>query len=228
MSYYDVDAILTDAEVQYSRRRIHDPRVHHTAVPCIKKQLSLTSGGPSSAPAQKVPCQFELDAPDLGHLDSSSSTGLKPGTALTLPLWLAEMLALASTGGSGEDARAPLTLNLPPCLSERVANALKADPRAVALRDQSAHFYGVGVRMLDLFDERELGAVLRRTFVLRAADVGLHARKADETGVGGGASAGASGEEFLRGLDEWERGLFRRGHDGVRGAREWMDKVKKG
>ncbi|KAL3962367.1 hypothetical protein ACCO45_003890 [Purpureocillium lilacinum] len=151
MSYYDVDAILTDAE--------------------------------------KVPCQFELDAPDLGHLDSSSSTGLKPGTPLSLPLWLAEMLALASTGG--DDARAPLTLNLPPCLSERVANALKADPRAVALRDQSAHFYGVGVRMLDLFDERELGAVLRRTFVLRAADVGLHARKADETGVGAAAAARA-------------------------------------
>ncbi|PNY29644.1 DNA replication complex GINS protein PSF3 [Tolypocladium capitatum] len=177
MSYYDVDAILADAE--------------------------------------KVPCRFELDVPYLGHLDNSP--GLKPGTALSLPLWLAEMLALAS---AGEDSKAPLTLNLPPCLSEQVAAALKADPRAVALRDQSAHFYGVGVRMLDLFDERELGAVLRRTFVVRAGDVGLHARKADE-GVGG------HGAEFLRGLEEWERALFRRGHEGVRGAREWMDKVKR-
>lgn len=216
MSYYDVDAILTDAEVPYSSNSSHNP-----TCPC-REPPSLTR-----APAQKVPCQFELDAPDLGHLDSSSSTGLKPGTPLSLPLWLAEMLALASTGG--DDARAPLTLNLPPCLSERVANALKADPRAVALRDQSAHFYGVGVRMLDLFDERELGAVLRRTFVLRAADVGLHARKADETGVGGGSGgAGPAGEEFLRGLDEWERALFRRGHDGVRSTRDWMEKVKKG
>lgn len=153
--------------------------------------------------------------PHLGHLDNSS--GLKPGTQLSLPLWLAEMLALAS---SGEDAKAPLTLNLPPCLSEQVVAALKADPRAVPLRDQSAHFYGVGVRMLDLFDERELSAVLRRTYVLRAADVGLHARKADE-GVGG------QGQEFLRGLEEWERGLFRRGHEGVKGAKEWTDKVKK-
>lgn len=164
---------------------------------------------------QKVPCQFELDVPYLGHLDNSS--GLKPGTPLSLPLWLAEMLALAS---SGEDSKAPLTLNLPPCLSEQVLAALKADPRAVPLRDQSAHFYGVGVRMLDLFDERELSAVLRKTFVVRAGDVGLHARKADE-GVGG------QGEEFLRGLDEWERGLFRRGHEGVRRAKDWTDKVKK-
>ncbi|KAG8414313.1 DNA replication protein [Metarhizium acridum] len=177
MSYYDVDAILTDAE--------------------------------------KVPCQFELDVPYLGHLDNSS--GLKPGTPLSLPLWLAEMLALAS---AGEDSKAPLTLNLPPCLSDQVINALKADPRAVALRDQSAHFYGVGVRMLDLFDERELGAVLRTTFVVRANNVGLHARKGED-------SVGGQGEEFLRGLDEWERNLFRRGHEGVRAAKEWTDKVKK-
>lgn len=127
------------------------------------------------------------------------------------------MLALASTS---EDAKAPLTLNLPPCLSDDVIAALKADPRAVALRDQSAHFYGIGVRMLDLFDERELSNVLRRTWVVRAGDVGLHARKAED-GVGG------RGEEFLRGLEEWERGLFRRGHDGVKGAKEWMEKVKK-
>ncbi|KAH7319587.1 hypothetical protein B0I35DRAFT_477925 [Stachybotrys elegans] len=178
MSYYDVDAILTDAE--------------------------------------KVPCQFEIDAPDLGHLDHSTG-GLKAGTQLSLPLWLAEMLALAA---AGEDARAPLTLNLPASLSEAVVAALKADPRAVPLRDQSLHFYGVGVRMLDLFEEPELGAVLRRTFVVRANDVGLHARKADE-GVGG------QGEEFLRGLDEWERALFRRGHEGVKGAKEWTEKVKK-
>lgn len=164
-----------------------------------------------------MPCTFELDAPYLGHLDNSA-TGLKPGTALSLPLWLAEMLALANPGD--DSSKAPLTLNLPPCLSEQVVSALKADPRAVAIRDQSAHFYGVGVRMLDLFDEGELAAVLRKTFVARAEDVGLHARKADEGVVGGG-------QEFLRGLDEWERRLFRTGHDGVRGAKEWTENVKK-
>jgi GINS complex subunit 3 len=142
---------------------------------------------------------------------------LKPGTPLSLPLWLAEMLALAS---SGEDAKAPLTLNLPPCLSEQVIAALRADPRAVTLRDQSLHLYGIGTRMLDLFDERELGVVLRKTFVVRAADVGLHARKAEE-------SVGGQGEEFLRGLEEWERALFKRAHEGVKGAKEWADKVKK-
>lgn len=129
------------------------------------------------------------------------------------------MLALASSGGP--DSKPPLTLNLPPCLGQQVVNALKADPRSVAVRDQSAHFYGIGVRMLDLFDEAELGKTLRKSFVVRATDIGLHARKADE-----GVTAG-HGAEFLRGLDEWERSLFRKGHEGVKGAKEWTDKVKK-
>lgn len=175
-----------------------------------------------------MPCRFELDAPYLGHLESSSSTGLAPGTALSLPLWLAEMLALATPAAADEDdaaaaaaARAPLTLSLPPCLAPRVAAALKADARAVALRDHAAHFYAVGVRMLDLFDEPALAALLRRAFVVRAADVALHARRADD------AAAGSRDDDFLRGLDEWERLLFRRAHEGVKRAKEWMDGVKR-
>jgi len=166
---------------------------------------------------EKVPCTFELDVPYLGHLDNSTH-GLKPGTPLSLPLWLAEMLALAS---AGEDSKAPLTLNLPPCLSDAVQAALRADPRAVPLKDQSLYMYGVGVRMLDLFDERELGSILRRTFVVRAADVGLHARKADEGEFGGQQG------EFLRGLEAWERSLFRRAHDSVRATKEWTDRTGK-
>lgn len=127
------------------------------------------------------------------------------------------MLALASPG---DDSKAPLTLNLPPCLSDEVMAALKADPRAVALRDQCTHFFGLGVRMLDLFDEREVASVLRQTFVVRAVDVGLHARKAEE-------GVGPQSEDFLRGLDEWERYMFRKAHEGVKGAKEWLDSVKR-
>lgn len=39
-------------------------------------------------------------------------------------------------------------------------NALKADPRAVDVRVQAAHFYGLGTRMLDLFDDDEIVDVL--------------------------------------------------------------------
>lgn len=156
----------------------------------------------------------------MGYLDNNPSQPLKEGTQVALPLWLAEMLALANTGTT-EDSKAPVTLNLPAALSGQVVSALKADPRAVPLRDQSAHFYGLGTRMLDLFDEKELSTVMRRTFATRASDVALHARKAGDDGVGG------SSEDFLRGLEEWERSLFRKAHDGTKASKEWMENVKK-
>ncbi|KAJ2904353.1 DNA replication protein [Zalerion maritima] len=188
MSYYDIDAILTEAE--------------------------------------RVPATFNHTIPLLGYLDNSPS--LKAGTTVPLPLWLAEMLALASAGPSqqhSQESTSFTSLTLPSSLSTSVSQALKADPRAVALRDQSAHFYALGVRMLDLFEEPELGDVLRRTFVTRAGDVVMHARKAG-SGTDDALGVGAQGEEFLRGLEEWERQLFRRAHDGAKGRREWMDGVK--
>ncbi|KAI6092981.1 DNA replication complex GINS protein PSF3 [Hypoxylon rubiginosum] len=186
MSYYDIDAILTDAE--------------------------------------KVPCKFELEVPELGYLDNSPSHPLKAGTSIGLPLWLAEPLALTSRSQtSTEDNNSFVSLDLPPSLSNQVMSALKADPRAVPLRDQSHNFYGLGTRMLDVFEEKEICAILRRTFVTRATDIALHARKAGATeDMGSG-----TGEEFLRGLEEWERKLFRKAHEGTKGTKEWMEGVKK-
>lgn len=53
-----------------------------------------------------------------------------------------------------------VTLDLPSALSERVLNALKADPRTVDLRNLAPHFYSLGVRILELFEEEEMGDVL--------------------------------------------------------------------
>ncbi|KAH9886335.1 hypothetical protein F4778DRAFT_758646 [Xylariomycetidae sp. FL2044] len=175
--------------------------------------------------SEKVPCKFELEVAELGHLDNNPSHPLKSGTSLRLPLWLAELLALANRApsSSDEDSKSFVSLNLPTSLSNQVMSALKADPRAVPLRDQSHNFYALGTRMLDLFEEKEICAIVRNTFVTRATEVALHARKAgatDDMGVG-------TGEEFLRGLEEWERKLFKKAHDGTKGTKEWMEGVKK-
>ena len=163
------------------------------------------------------------------------------------------MLALAGAGG--DDPTPFLTLNLPPPLRDEVVQALKADPRAVPLRDQSAHFYALATRMLDLFEDADLAAVLRSAFVGRADDIALHARKVggqatgdtstSTSGGGNGAHAsdpdkkddqgntssnlgtGHAGQEFLRGLDEWERKVFRQTHDGAKAGREFVDNVKR-
>jgi GINS complex subunit 3 len=102
----------------------------------------------------------------------------------------------------------------------------------VDLRAQAQHFYALGARILDLFEEDEILDVLGETFRERAAEIGDHAKNAGGRGGaagggGGGGGVGTEGVEFLRGLDEWERGLFRVAHDSARAMRTWMGEVKK-
>lgn len=49
-----------------------------------------------------------------------------------------------------------ITLDLPAALSPRVLNALTADPVSVDLRALAPHFYGLGARVLELFEDEEL------------------------------------------------------------------------
>ncbi|KAK3689070.1 hypothetical protein B0T22DRAFT_379495 [Podospora appendiculata] len=183
--------------------------------------------------AEKIPCTFQLEIPELGYLDNQPGQPLKAGSKIALPLWLAEMLAIANTGGD-DQAKSFVTFDLPAALSNEVVQALKADPRAVPLRDQSPHLYGLATHMMDLSEEQELGVVLRKTFVTRASEIALHARKVGGTGhnkgtadEGSNLGVGGTGEEFLRGLEEWERKLFRKAHDGAKAGKEWMENVKK-
>lgn len=83
-------------------------------------------------------------------------TQIKQGTKIELPLWLAEMLAVSQS----QSGASTLHLDLPKALSNRVQNALKADPKSLDLRQQAMHFYALGCRMLELFEEEELGEVL--------------------------------------------------------------------
>lgn len=53
-----------------------------------------------------------------------------------------------------------MTLDLPDALSERVMNALKADPRTIDLRSLAPHFYSLTERTLELFEEEEMVDIL--------------------------------------------------------------------
>ena len=75
---------------------------------------------------------------------------------MELPLWLAEMLAVSQS----QSGTSTLTLDMPYALSTRVINALKADPKTLDLRALAPHFYALGARMLELFEEDDVGDVL--------------------------------------------------------------------
>jgi GINS complex subunit 3 len=90
-----------------------------------------------------------------------------------------------------------VNLDLPQCLSTRVVNALKADPRTVDIRALAPHFYALGARMLELFEEDELADILSDSFKKRVKEI------ADQAHNPRGALG--EGADFLRGLDEDER-----------------------
>ncbi|TKA41002.1 hypothetical protein B0A54_07915 [Friedmanniomyces endolithicus] len=160
--------------------------------------------------AQKAPATFSLAVPALSHspLNNNSGTPITPATTLDLPLWLAEMLAVSRPSGP---ASAPLaTLDMPSALGPKVMNALTADATSVELRQQAQWFYGLGERMLELFEDEEMGAVLLTvsrlmlptdsfTFKQRALEI---ADKAQNTRT---AQQGGDSGDFMSGLDETER-----------------------
>lgn len=74
---------------------------------------------------------------------------------------------------------------------------MKADPRTVDIRALAPHFYALGARMLELFEEDDLVDVLSDSFKKRAKEI------ADQAHNPRGALG--EGADFLRGLDEQER-----------------------
>lgn len=148
-------------------------------------------------------------------MEGSPNAPLNAGTSVSLPLWLAEILAVSQSLGTAPMA----SIDMPASLQPRVLNALKADPRTVDLRQQATHFYALGARMLELFEEDELVDVLLDTFRKRAAAIGDHASNS--------RGALSEGIEFMRGLDETERALFRAAHDSGEATRKWIAGVKK-
>ncbi|PLB33318.1 DNA replication protein PSF3 [Aspergillus candidus] len=165
--------------------------------------------------SEKLPCTFELEVPGLGVLEGNPGENIKAGTQLDLPLWLGEMLSIGARLGTSR----LVTLDIPSALSERVLNAFKADPRTIDLRSLAPHFYSLSERVLELFEEEEMVDVLLNTFAKRAAEIADHAHNPK--------GAMGQGVDFLRGLDEMERQLFRVAHEGAKEVRVWAGEAKK-
>lgn len=73
--------------------------------------------------------------------------------------------------------------------------------------------------MLELFDEEELVEILTETFKKRAIDI---ADKASNS-----RNLVSEGGEWMKGLDEEERALFRASHEGGTAVRKWFDSASR-
>lgn len=140
---------------------------------------------------------------------------MKEGSSVELPLWLGEMLAVSQRLGTLQNI---ISLDIPQPLQPRVQNALKANPLTVDLRSLAPHYYSLGERILNLFEEDELLIVLSDTFKRRSHEIADHAVN----------PKGALGEgaDFLRGLEESERQIFRAAHESAKVMKNWRHERK--
>lgn len=75
---------------------------------------------------------------------------------MELPLWLAEILAVSQA----QSGTPTLILEMPKALGKQHMNALIADPKSINIRDFAQHFYALGARMLELFEDDAISDVL--------------------------------------------------------------------
>ncbi|KAK5014519.1 DNA replication protein [Cryomyces antarcticus] len=184
--------------------------------------------------SHKLPCKFMLTVPGLGYIDGNVGEDMKQGTQVELPLWLGEVMAVSAVGTQ------LIELDLPDALSTRIMNVLQADAKTVDIRALAPHFYTLAARILELFDEKGMVEILDEVVKVPHheargtwADVELWGqafkKRAAEIADQAHNPRGALGEgaEFLRGLDETERQLFRVAHDSAKAVRMWMTELKK-
>lgn len=70
------------------------------------------------------------------------------------------MITLLIDGSNNPGSQPLITLDFPVPLQQRVMNNLKADPNSIDLRAQAQHFYTLGARILDLFEDDDVVDVL--------------------------------------------------------------------
>lgn len=87
-----------------------------------------------------------------------ASNQISPTRPLPLPLYLALLLCvqrLSSSFTNNTQETPLLTIDLPPSLSPRVLNALRADPRTVDLRGLERGWYEGAGRVLEVLEDEE-------------------------------------------------------------------------
>ncbi|KAK9233934.1 hypothetical protein V1525DRAFT_414753 [Lipomyces kononenkoae] len=167
----------------------------------------------------KIPVVFQLTVPGMGYLEHerSSSSDIKQGARIELPLWLAEMLAIG--GISDELPTGFITVSTPAPFNNKVLNALSADPGSVDLRGQSMQFYKFAERWLAMTGDNALLDTIMDTFKARAAIVHDYAHNTRSALM-------TDRSEFLGTLDDTEIKLFKVAQEASKDLKRWTTTKK--
>lgn len=107
------------------------------------------------AEEERIPCVFQVDAKDLGFLDTSIQVSDLPmHSKVDLPLWLAQNLVDKNM----------VELEIPKYFGPRMRDEIMAGPSAIKLKDFSFYFYDVGMKLCRILRDTDLQRTLRIAF----------------------------------------------------------------
>ena len=104
---------------------------------------------------ERIPCIFNIDASNLGYLDSTNNLPDLPAhSKVELPLWLASTLSDKNM----------IEIELPKHYGSRIREDIMAGATAVPLREYSFYYFEVGWKLSRLMRDADLRKTLRTAF----------------------------------------------------------------
>ncbi|KAH7879550.1 hypothetical protein F5879DRAFT_933947 [Lentinula edodes] len=176
---------------------------------------------------QKVQCKFKQRIPEMGHLGGGSERDITPLNKRQIPIWLAYIIIYSDWAD----------FDIPRPFSNKVRNALRAEPRSVRLSNlvgAGTGWYVFGKTIMDMLgDEQgvEMSEMLVTTFKGRLVDVidqAQHFAALGPVGGGGGGGIDSAPQMFREGLDTTERELFVLAQESARRMKKWYEESSGG
>lgn len=170
-----------------------------------------------------MPCKFNFSIPGLGYLNGHSGEAIKENDKVELPLWLAEILAICAVQGEeAEDndngPQAFIRLVEPEFFSKQFLNFIKTDPLQINLAPY-AYYYKIVAKWSYMFNDTELVNLISRTYVDRVSEINDLSFKTNDQFSG-------DNQEFLNGLENTEKDLFKISHLSYKNMKNWFAETK--
>ncbi|AMD21082.1 HEL199Wp [Eremothecium sinecaudum] len=171
----------------------------------------------------KFACSFNYEIPGLGYLEGSNGKPIHKNAKVELPFWLGNVLAIVPGDHEHEDEEPQPFVQLlaPEIFSNRVINAIKANPRGLDIHSINGHFYALAVKWATLFSDAELVQVLSDMILERAQEINSHA---SSVSLDPDLMLSDTTARFQLTLDEFEKNLYRVTHDSYKRAKLWLTK----
>lgn len=134
----------------------------------------------------EVPCKFNYEIPGLGYLENNPGKPIRKNTKLSLPLWLARVLAIVGADSQEQEDMDPnaeeedggdafVELLTPDMFSNKVINAIKTDPKSLDLHAINPYFLDMALKWIALYSDKDLGEIVYELLLERAQQINNYA-----------------------------------------------------